>query len=268
LATGSERESCVGDYLDPGDLPPADQQGTDKAFDGDDRNMLYTSLYHLAYEHYTIFPICLCWAILIPEMTKGDIVSSKPPFSHPIRNLTTRQYVQEGALMSGISLGHILLLRICWSSNYSTSIKRGSYLTRGEWDSHQFDIVPASALEELQVSGWEDDTESAWNEVDFVWTNEFGEDWQCDSVVCFCLCLCFCFCFCFCFCVRVCLYVHVCIYICMWQRCLADVCFSVRWAANHIGKRAQRTHKTPSASEDLFLLLLPMFDILVQRTTS
>jgi hypothetical protein len=34
---------------------------------------------------------------------------------------------------------------------------------------------------------------------------------HCDSIVCLCLCLCLCFCFC----VRVCLYVHVCIHICM-----------------------------------------------------
>ena len=41
------------------------------------------------------------------------------------RNLTTNQYVFEKRLPSGISLGHIVLMRISWSSDSSTSIAGG-----------------------------------------------------------------------------------------------------------------------------------------------
>jgi hypothetical protein len=82
------------------------------------------------------------------------------------------------ALSSGITLGHILLLRICWSSDSSTGIVGGDYLIGGEWASHQFDIVPACALEELEQSGWKDETQSALDEVDDLWTHVHGKDWQ------------------------------------------------------------------------------------------
>ena len=49
--------------------------------------------------------------------------------------------MRDDALTSKIGLGHIVLMRICCSSDSATSIENGSYLTKEEWAGYCFDIV-------------------------------------------------------------------------------------------------------------------------------
>ena len=60
-------------------------------------------------------------------------------------------------LPSGITLGHIVLMCICWSSDSSTSIAGGGYLADGVWAGHKFDIVDVDSLEDMDGQ-WEDVT--------------------------------------------------------------------------------------------------------------
>lgn len=99
------------------------------------------------------------------------------PKNRVLRNLTTGQYVSEDKLSSGITLGHIALMRICWSSELSTGITEGEYLAQGDWAGHKFDIVDAEVLGYLNEE-WEDITEDVWDKVNALWSSHFGENWE------------------------------------------------------------------------------------------
>jgi hypothetical protein len=49
------------------------------------------------------------------------------------------------------------LMRICWSSDSSTSIAGGGYLADGVWAGHKFDILDVDSLEDMDGQ-WEDVT--------------------------------------------------------------------------------------------------------------
>ncbi|KAJ5244545.1 hypothetical protein N7489_004641 [Penicillium chrysogenum] len=89
---------------------------------------------------------------------------SVDPKIRVLRNLTTSQYVFKDKLPSGITLGHIVLMRICWSSDSSTSIAGGGYLAEGVWAGHKFDIVVVDTLEDMDGQ-WEDVTEDIRDEI-------------------------------------------------------------------------------------------------------
>ncbi|ORX66913.1 hypothetical protein DL89DRAFT_305715 [Linderina pennispora] len=77
------------------------------------------------------------------------------PLIDPVlRNLTTKEYVRSTAVPSDINFGHILLLKICWTSDPSMSLGyRGDEdFHRGAWAGHRFDI----ASPEWVDSTWKD----------------------------------------------------------------------------------------------------------------
>jgi hypothetical protein len=94
-----------------------------------------------------------------------------------LRNLTTCQYVFKDKLPSGITLGHIVLMRICWSSDSSTSIAGGGYLADGVWAGHKFDIVDVDTLDYMDGQ-WEDVTEDIRDEIQDLWSSDFGYNWE------------------------------------------------------------------------------------------
>ncbi|KAL4929387.1 uncharacterized protein BDV17DRAFT_74515 [Aspergillus undulatus] len=150
---------CVGDYLKPGDLPIMEQHGDL----GIDTSLSLRLTAKNAYNDISDLPES--WL---------SITRAARPCGRVLRNLTTKEYVREDGLAGGITLGHIVLLQICWSSDPSTSIQGGKYLARGEWAGHLFDIVPLRTVE-LE---WIDQTEKLWNDVDNLWKYNFGEDWE------------------------------------------------------------------------------------------
>jgi hypothetical protein len=83
----------------------------------------------------------------------------------------------EDRLKSGITIGHIVLMRICWSAESSTGITGGGYLARGEWAGHEFDIVEVDMLKNPNGE-WEDVTEGTRDEFNTLCSNHFGENWE------------------------------------------------------------------------------------------
>ncbi|KAJ1954805.1 hypothetical protein GGI12_005711 [Dipsacomyces acuminosporus] len=63
-----------------------------------------------------------------------------------LRNLTTKEYVCAKDLNDikgsyNICLGHVLLARICWSTDDSVSMANINEIHRGKWAGHRFDIT-------------------------------------------------------------------------------------------------------------------------------
>ncbi|CAG8154115.1 unnamed protein product [Penicillium nalgiovense] len=69
------------------------------------------------------------------------------------------------------------LMRICWSSDSSTSIAGGGYLADGVWAGHKFDIVDVDSLEDMDGQ-WEDVTEDIRDEIQVLWSSDFGYNWK------------------------------------------------------------------------------------------
>lgn len=103
--------------------------------------------------------------------------ASVKPKGRALRNLTTSQYVLEDQLSSGTTIGHIVLMRICWSTESSTGITGGEYLVRGDWAGHEFDIVDVDTLKNPN-GAWEDVTEVTRDEFQDLWSNHFEENWE------------------------------------------------------------------------------------------
>ena len=48
-----------------------------------------------------------------------------------LRNFTTHEYVLGSKIKYEITIGHLVLMRICWSTDTLTDIQRGAYLASG-----------------------------------------------------------------------------------------------------------------------------------------
>jgi hypothetical protein len=167
---------CVGDYLEKGNLPSiADQEGG-KTLDNDDPEFGSMRPYGLAQNEYDYLTDRFWRCHWQNKYGRHAIL----PAGRILRNLTTKQFVREDALTSGIGLGHIVLMRICWSSDPSTSITGGGYLTEGQWAGHRFDIVSEEMVIEEMVAEarWVDVTSKVLDEVDELWSGEFRDDWR------------------------------------------------------------------------------------------
>jgi hypothetical protein len=105
--------------------------------------------------------------------------ASAKPKSRALRNLTTSQFVLEDQLSSGITIGHIVLMRICWSTESSTGITGGEYLASGDWAGHEFDIVGVYKLNNSNEK-WEDATEGTRYEFKALRSNNFGKNRETD----------------------------------------------------------------------------------------
>ncbi|KAL2801895.1 hypothetical protein BJX63DRAFT_416228 [Aspergillus granulosus] len=123
---------------------------------------------------YNHFPDMLSGSDLDISGSLRTIRSATRPCGRVLRNLTTKEYVREDGLSGGITLGHVALLKICWSSDPSAYVQGEESLTRGEWVGHRFDVVPLRTVE----PDWIDQTQRLWDYVDKFWTCNVGEGWK------------------------------------------------------------------------------------------
>jgi len=117
-----------------------------------------------------------------------DIVFEEPEI---LRNISKRQYVRRAELVEmrktcpkdwefdDVDLGHVLISRICWSSDPSTTLSYKGPIHRGVWAGDRFDITSAAALEEKDENGqpvlWTDVSEEVLAELRCIWSSEYGE---------------------------------------------------------------------------------------------
>lgn len=123
---------------------------------------------------YNHFPDLLAGSDLDISGRLRTIRSATRPCGRVLRNLITKEYVREDGLPGSITLGHIVLLKICWSSDPSAYVHGEESLTRGEWVGHRFDVVPLRTVE----PDWIDQTQRLWDDVDKFWTQDFGKGWK------------------------------------------------------------------------------------------
>ncbi|KAF2998725.1 hypothetical protein E8E15_000634 [Penicillium rubens] len=161
---------CIGDYLNPDDLPATIQQ---------DKFHLSSAESGATSEplRYDVVEKTFGFWSYEEEKAATLTVMEKPsnPKSRVLRNLTTGEYFFEDALPFGITIGHIVLMSICWSSESSTGITGGAYLAKGVWAGHKFDIVDADMVEHMNRQ-WEDVTEDVLDEVQALWPSDFGHN--------------------------------------------------------------------------------------------
>ncbi|OKO93078.1 hypothetical protein PENSUB_12523 [Penicillium subrubescens] len=120
---------CIGDYLSPDDLPATIQQDNLHLISAESDATSKPLRYDVVEEKFEL------WSYADKEeeaATISDIEASVNPKNRVLRNLTTSQYVLEDTLPSGITFSHIVLIRICWSSESSTGIAGGEYLAKGD----------------------------------------------------------------------------------------------------------------------------------------
>jgi hypothetical protein len=159
---------CIGDYLNPDDLPATIQQDNLDLVGAESDVPSKPLNYDVVQEKFEQ------WSYEDEEAaTLAAMEESINRKNRVLRNLTTSQYVLEDKLQYGITLGHIVLMRICWSSDSSTGIPGGEYLAKGDWAGHEFDIVDASMLANMNGE-WEDVTEDTRDEVQVLWSGDFG----------------------------------------------------------------------------------------------
>jgi hypothetical protein len=164
---------CIGDYLNPDDLPATIQQDKLHLISAESDATSKLLRYDVVEEEFELWS----YEEEGEAATLTAMEESVNPKIRLLRNLTTSQYVFKDKLPSGTTLGHIVLMRICWSSDSSTSIAGGGYLTKGEWAGHEFDIVGADILENMDGE-WEDVTEDIRHEIQVLWSSDFGDNWE------------------------------------------------------------------------------------------
>lgn len=95
------------------------------------------------------------------------------PAGSILLNKTTMEYVRGDILPYGISLGHVVLMRICWSSYPDVGIKNGNYLSKGAWAGHRF-----RSSKRAYKTGWTDVGRTVLREIARIWETLLGEDCQ------------------------------------------------------------------------------------------
>ncbi|KAK2596216.1 hypothetical protein QQS21_006364 [Conoideocrella luteorostrata] len=114
-----------------------------------------------------------------------------------LRNLTTKQYVRSDAValnpkyINGpniglVGFGEVVLSRIAWTSDPSVSMQNDTDIHRGRWAGHCFDITTMARHQRKTLGQiWTDVSEEVAQEIDLIWTSEFGSDWKkqaCESL--------------------------------------------------------------------------------------
>ena len=99
------------------------------------------------------------------------------PTGSILLNKTTMEYVRGDILPYGISLGHVVLMRICWSSHPDVGIQNGNYLSKGAWAGHRFEIIQ-EGMQLDQETGWTDVGRGVLREITRLWETILGEDWR------------------------------------------------------------------------------------------
>ncbi|KAF7547348.1 hypothetical protein G7Z17_g7790 [Cylindrodendrum hubeiense] len=107
-----------------------------------------------------------------------------------LRNLTTKEFVRaesialkpefiHGPNIDALGFGHVVLSRICWSSDPSVSMSDTTNISRGIWAGHCFDITTLEKHHaETEGTEWSDVSEEIATEIAGVWETEFGTDWR------------------------------------------------------------------------------------------
>ncbi|OKP11864.1 hypothetical protein PENSUB_2601 [Penicillium subrubescens] len=165
---------CIGDYLRPDDLPATIQQDNLHLIYSEGDTISKPLRYDIVEEK---FKLCFYEEEEEGAATISAVEASVNPKNRILRNLTAKQYVWEDKLPSGITIGDIVVMRICWSSESSTGIEGGKYLAKGDWAGHEFDIVDADMLENTNGE-WEDVPGDTRDEVQDLWSSHFGENWE------------------------------------------------------------------------------------------
>ena len=119
--------------------------------------------------------------------------SSLYPKDQPwiLRNLTTQEYVRSEAIaikpeyirgpkIRYLGFGEVVLSRICWSTNEESSTQNTHEIHRGVWAGHRFEITTLERHEQdsLGKAEWKDVSEEVANEIDMIWTEEYGSNWR------------------------------------------------------------------------------------------
>ncbi|KAJ5260964.1 hypothetical protein N7524_006098 [Penicillium chrysogenum] len=164
---------CIGDYLNPDDLPATIQQDNLHLISAESDATSKPLRYDVVKEKFELW----CYEGEEEAVTLTAMEESVNPKNRVLRNLTTSQYVLENKLPCGTTLGHIVLMRICWSSESSTGITGGEYLAKGDWAGHEFDIVDADMLGNMNGE-WEDVTEDTRDELRVLWSSDLGRNWE------------------------------------------------------------------------------------------
>ncbi|MCJ1474866.1 hypothetical protein MMC13_003526 [Lambiella insularis] len=108
-----------------------------------------------------------------------------------LRNLTTLEYIRSeaialkpeyirGPFIDYLGFGHVVLSRICWSSNSLSSVEDDVSTMRGIWAGHRFDITTVEKHKQSirNYEEWEDISEEIAQEVARIWESVFGEHWR------------------------------------------------------------------------------------------
>lgn len=172
-----ERIICVGDYLTNEDLTAWDDKGYVSSLFDIEPALKEQSLFRVAYGSYSIPNV---GSKLSYDEVSQTIDTEGKSKCHILHNLDTGEYVREDILRHGITLAHIVLRRICCSSDPSTSTEFRGGLVNGVWAGHRFEIVGSDSF---SGTDGHDVSEAAWNDVVEVWQAEYGDDWPDESYV-------------------------------------------------------------------------------------
>lgn len=106
----------------------------------------------------------------IPRTRNGFCATSRPEYSSARK------------LLQWIGFGHVVLSRMCWSSDGCVSMCEHRNIDRGVWAGHSFDIITETQhLEETrrtQEQEWKDVSEEVAQEIAIIWEYEYGKNWR------------------------------------------------------------------------------------------
>jgi hypothetical protein len=190
---GGRRLAIVGEYMRMDDLPPGvlDDDDISAITSITSKDKAPKTLYYAArkypwtppagdWRRKFLAPLHRSWETKLPQQVVRAVEAANTPYclSGPgvLRNLSRRLFVRETALDALTarwkaeikeddihavvslppSLGHALVLRICWSSDPSCNMvdPRGD-LTRGPWTGERFDLVLEEEFKDAK-GDWED----------------------------------------------------------------------------------------------------------------
>ncbi len=188
----------------------SDDESEDEDFDPDSTNLYYLAHdWYPEFEHPENFQIYRLYSLLhklpewhhLPNSLKAQIsielrsyeLSKFYAVNQPwiLRNLTTQEYVRSEAIaikpedirgphIRGRGFGEVVMSRTCWSTDGTCGMKNRHDIHRGVWAGHHFDIRTLESHRQgsLGLTEWKDVSEEVANEMDRLWTEEFGSDWR------------------------------------------------------------------------------------------
>jgi len=206
-----DRLICVGDNLKCGDLPKNFLSAEEEEMLDQYRDQSEIFCWRLM--SYCGSDVAVSRTKLHPDFLLSRVLP-KPWCTHPppqyldilskyisvgyrtpdiLRNISKRQYVRHGAFErmrkicpkhwrwegERIDFGHVVLSRICWSSDSSVAMAYKGDIHRGVWAGDRFDVTDMDALDEVDEKGqsveWTDVSGEVLKEMYGIWLSEYGE---------------------------------------------------------------------------------------------